>query len=247
MFDAVLDRVEVQRPQLGKGTILSIGAHVLVIGLVVYSSRAAPEKRKETQDRPYVILDPPPPPPAAGGAVKEHRSPQPRKEPRKNHLVTTSKPLPETPPEPQEEDTSGDEGGDPYGELGGKPGGKPGGTPGGTGTGPVAAQPPPQPPSPPKPQVYSFDSAKMVRPVLIAGSPPVYPSMARSARVEATVLVKCVITTGGVLQNCRILQGHPLLDDAVLTALAAQRYRPTLWGGQPVNVDYLFTFRFKLE
>jgi protein TonB len=248
MFDATLGRAEVQPARLRQGAVLSIGAHALIVGFFWVSPRSAPQVRKEPEVV-FVMPKQAPPPPLGGGAVQNKPQPQAaRKVARKNAMVIPpDKPL-EKSPEPPEAQELADGGGDPNGVPNGRPWGTPGGTGegGGSGTDPNA-QPAPLPPSIPRPSVVPFDAAKMARPVLVSGSPPEYPSRARAARIEAAVLVQCVVTTEGTLQNCRVLKGHPLLDDTVLAALAGQRYRPALYAGKPIRVNYVFTFRFKLQ
>jgi protein TonB len=87
----------------------------------------------------------------------------------------------------------------------------------------------------------------MERPTLISGPQPVYSREALAARVEGTVLAKCVITTSGTLRDCRILKGLPYMEGAVLDALARQRYRPVVYQGRPVNLEYVIPFKFKLQ
>ena len=83
-------------------------------------------------------------------------------------------------------------------------------------------------------------------PHLISGPEPVYPRAAREARVEGTLLAKCVITTEGSLQSCRIMKSLPFLDEPVLAALAQRRYAPVMFQGHPVNVEYVISLRFEL-
>ena len=59
--------------------------------------------------------------------------------------------------------------------------------------------------------------------------------------------MKCVITTAGTLQGCRILKSLPFLDEPVLQALAQQRYTPVTFQGRPVAVEYVIPFKFKLQ
>jgi TonB family protein len=88
----------------------------------------------------------------------------------------------------------------------------------------------------------------MNRPSLVAGpSQPTYSNEARIAKVEGTVLARCTITTSGSVTNCRIIKGLPFMDAPVLDALRQQRYTPVTFNGAPVQVDYLFTFKFKLQ
>jgi protein TonB len=59
--------------------------------------------------------------------------------------------------------------------------------------------------------------------------------------------VRCVITTTGTLQGCRVLQSLPYLEQPVLEALAHRRYTPVLFPGRPVNVAYVIPLRFELR
>jgi protein TonB len=103
----------------------------------------------------------------------------------------------------------------------------------------------PEPPPPP-PTTLLFDAGTMERPVLVAGPQPGYTTEARMARVEGVVVAKCTIGTDGSLRNCFIIKGLPHLDQSVLEALAQQRYKPVLYRGRPVNVQYVMTFRFNV-
>ncbi|MEO7331843.1 MAG: energy transducer TonB, partial [Minicystis sp.] len=87
----------------------------------------------------------------------------------------------------------------------------------------------------------------MNRPTLVSGRQPVYSQKAREAGVEGKVIACCVLTTDGLLRNCRIGLSIPLLDQSVLDALATQRYTPITFQGQPVNVAYTLTFNFRLN
>ena len=83
----------------------------------------------------------------------------------------------------------------------------------------------------------------MTRPKLIDMVEPQFTREARDANVKGLFLAKCVITTQGTLQNCRILKGLPLMNEAVLSALARWRYTPVIYQGKPVAVDYVIQVR----
>ena len=97
----------------------------------------------------------------------------------------------------------------------------------------------------PSSEVLPFGEG-MNLPRLLEGPEPVYPREAREARVEGTLLAKCVITTEGTLRSCRIIKSLPFLDEPVLTALAHRRYAPVMFQGRPVNVEYVISLRFEL-
>ena len=55
---------------------------------------------------------------------------------------------------------------------------------------------------------------------------PVYPEIARVARVEGIVVVDCTIDGDGRVIDARVLRGHPLLDEAALAAVRRWVYMP---------------------
>lgn len=83
----------------------------------------------------------------------------------------------------------------------------------------------------------------MTRPKLIEMVEPQYTREARDANVKGLFLAKCVITTTGALRKCRVVKGLPMMDQAVLSALARWRYTPVIYQGKPVAVDYVIQVR----
>lgn len=73
---------------------------------------------------------------------------------------------------------------------------------------------------------------------------PVYPSLAKAARVQGLVEFTAIINKEGVIEHLQLLRGHPLLVQAARDAVLQWRYRPTLLNGQPVEVttDILVNF-----
>jgi protein TonB len=83
----------------------------------------------------------------------------------------------------------------------------------------------------------------MTRPKLLDMVEPEYTREARDANVKGLFLAKCVITVRGTLQKCRVVKGLPMMDQAVLSALARWRYSPVIYQGRPVAVDYVIQLR----
>jgi serine/threonine-protein kinase len=83
----------------------------------------------------------------------------------------------------------------------------------------------------------------MPRPVELQGKEIVYTREALAARVEGTMLVKCVITKTGAVENCRIIKGLPHMNETVVQALRSRTYKPITLQGKPVAVDYTFSIR----
>jgi len=76
---------------------------------------------------------------------------------------------------------------------------------------------------------------------------PVYPDLARSARVEGTVILEAVLDTSGRVTQLRVVRSVPLLDQAALDAVRQWRYSPSVYGGRPVSVLMTVTILFKLN
>jgi periplasmic protein TonB len=95
---------------------------------------------------------------------------------------------------------------------------------------------------PEKPHQVGGDvqAAKIVKKVV-----PIYPPLARQARVSGTVQLIGVISRDGTIQQLQVVSGHPLLVRAALEAVRQWIYRPTLLNGQAVEViapiDVIFT------
>lgn len=116
----------------------------------------------------------------------------------------------------------------------------------------LAPPPPPPPPAPPAPTPTPAPS--LVRaggdikpPLKIRDAIPVYPALARSARVEGLVIIEATIAPSGRIQDARVLRSIPLLDAAALDAVRQWEYTPTLLNGAPVAVVMTVTVQFRLQ
>lgn len=76
---------------------------------------------------------------------------------------------------------------------------------------------------------------------------PVYPDIARQARVQGTVTLECTIDPRGRVASTRVLSGPPLLEAAALDAVRQWTYTPTRLNGVPVAVILTVTVRFELR
>lgn len=75
---------------------------------------------------------------------------------------------------------------------------------------------------------------------------PTYPQLARTARVQGSVILEAIIDREGRVEDLRVLSGHPLLVRAAWEAVQQWRYRPTLLNGEPVEVLTQVTVNFSL-
>jgi protein TonB len=102
---------------------------------------------------------------------------------------------------------------------------------------------PDQPPKPAERVRLGGDvlAAKIIRKVI-----PVYPPLARQARISGTVQLAGVVDRYGTVSSLQVVSGHPLLVEAALDAVRQWRYSPTLLNGQPVEVTAPITVHFTL-
>jgi periplasmic protein TonB len=82
---------------------------------------------------------------------------------------------------------------------------------------------------------------------LIRQVQPVYPALAKSARVQGSVEFTATISKEGEIENLQLVHGHPLLVNAAREAVSRWKYRPTLLNGQPVEVVTDVVVNFSLN
>jgi protein TonB len=82
---------------------------------------------------------------------------------------------------------------------------------------------------------------------LIRRVQPAYPPLARSARIQGQVVLAAVISKEGMIENLRVLEGHPMLVRAALDAVSRWRYRPYVLNNEPVEVETRITANFSLS
>ena len=75
---------------------------------------------------------------------------------------------------------------------------------------------------------------------------PIYPVLAKSARVQGTVEFTAVISKEGRVENLQLVHGHPLLVNAARDAILQWQYRPTMLNGQAVEVLTTIMVNFTL-
>lgn len=94
----------------------------------------------------------------------------------------------------------------------------------------------PKPEAPLKPREPLHVSSGVQQANLIYAPKPVYPQLARSARVQGTVKLQAIIAVDGSIRNLRMISGPPLLVNAALDAVRHWQYKPTMLNGSPVEV-----------
>jgi TonB family protein len=76
---------------------------------------------------------------------------------------------------------------------------------------------------------------------------PVYPPLAKQARVQGTVRFTAYIGKDGHVENLEVVSGHPLLIVSALEAVKQWVYKPTLLNGEPVDVVTQIDVNFTLS
>jgi protein TonB len=142
------------------------------------------------------------------------------------------------PEEPPMEIAGGIPGGIPGGQVGGVVGGVLGGVLSGVPAPAVHAS------AGPKTPVRIGGSLKPPR--LIFGPDPVYPTLAKQARISGTVVIEAIIDEKGAVTGMRVISGHPLLVPAALSAVAKRKYEPTVLDGDPTPIDLRVEISFNV-
>ena len=137
------------------------------------------------------------------------------------------------------------------GVVGGVPGGMAGGSPGGVIGGIISSTPVAPPPPPPPPKVEAPKRIRVggqVQSAMAISRPnPIYPPLAKQARIQGTVRLEAEISKQGTIEALKVISGHPLLVQAALDAVKQWRYKPTILNNEPVAVATTIDVNFTLS
>jgi len=215
--------------------LISAGIQVGVIALMIVIPLLATDVMPEPPEVMMAFMAPPPPPPppplppaaARAKPVESAKAPVPRPLPTSDFVAPVA-----VPTEIPAEDfglASASLGAVDAGVPGGALGGVEGGMPGAPAEEPIRV------------------GGEVQAPKKLKDVPPEYPTMARNARIEGTVILEAVIDSRGIVADVRVLKSIPLLDDAAVEAVKQWRYQATLLNGQAVPVVMTVTVNFGLE
>ena len=222
----------------GKSTIVSFILQCIIIGVVILIpllfTQALPAKELTT------LLVAPPPPPAASAPVKHVAVKQedtsalktPTSIPKQAKMVNDQPQQAEAPPSAV------------AGVVGGVPGGVAGGQVGGV-LGGVLSRTPAAVPAKPNVQRVRV-SQGVTQGLLTKKVQPEYPSLARQARIQGSVVLRALISKTGQIENLQVVSGHPMLTSSALEAVKQWQYKPYILNGQPVEVETNITVNFSL-
>ncbi len=245
MFDVMLESSPIGRGKKNPWAfLLSLIVQTVFIGLLILIPLLYTEALPKQQMLGWLVAPPPPPPPPPPPAAQ----PVKRVVKRVSQMVQGKLRAPTAIPKEIaiiKEDPMPDDAGM-VGVVGGVPGGVPGGQMGGVlggVLGGVTGPPPPRPEAPKRIRVSTgVQEAKITRRVN-----PVYPPIAKQARIQGIVHLEAIIANDGSIQNLRVIEGHPLLAQSALNAVSQWRYEPTLLNNEPVEVVTLINVVFRLN
>src|SRR5437879_8779028 len=226
----------------GATTLVSFILQVGLVGLLLLVPLIFTEALPKQQLMTFLVAPPPPPPPPPPAApmpkvvkvvqtdIVNGQLRTPTKIPEKVQMIKEE----EAPPPVMSAS----------GVVGGVPGGVPGGQMGGVIGGIISSTPM----AVPKVAVQRVRVSQGVTAgLVIKRVNPTYPPLARTARVQGSVVLAAVIGKDGSIQNLHVLSGHPLLTQAALEAVKQWRYKPYILNGEPVEVDTQVTVNFTLS
>ena len=140
------------------------------------------------------------------------------------------------------------------GVVGGMSGGVSGGAVGGVLGGIIGGIPSAAPPPPPPPPVKKDAAPIRIKvggnvqgALILKKTPPIYPQLAKSARVSGVVHLAAIISKDGTIQELHSLGGPALLIQAAMDAVKQWVYRPTMLNGEPVQVETTIDVNFTLN
>ncbi len=234
MFDDLLESTnEKKKTNKGWGFILSGIVQAAILGVLILIPLIYTEALPKAMLSTLLIAPPPPPPPPPPPAVvktiikpvarliQSGKLMQPRAIPKEVAVFKEA----ELPPDVINPGAT-------TGVFGGIPG-----------QGMVSLAPPP--PKPTAPQRVK-QGGQVTAASLVTQTRPVYPALARQARIQGSVILHAIIDKDGKVAQLEVISGHPLLVQSALDAVKQWRYKPTMLNGDPVEVDTTITVTFTM-
>ncbi len=80
----------------------------------------------------------------------------------------------------------------------------------------------------------------------LSGAPPVYPLVAKAARISGSVILQATISKAGEITSLSVVSGPALLQAAAMEAVRTWTYRPYVVAGEPVEVETKILVNFTL-
>jgi TonB family protein len=87
---------------------------------------------------------------------------------------------------------------------------------------------------------------RVQKPKLIKKVNPVYPKIARKVGIKGKVIVEATTDIYGRVSIVKVINGHPLLNNAAITAIKQWVYEPYIVNGEPKPVKFIVYVTFNL-
>lgn len=255
MFESVF--IEGGHTKSTKMMLLAMCGEVVLVGVAVILPMIYFDVLPSTTLKSFLVAPPPPPPPPPPpAAMPEMKAVKIIPRQFDAGRLMAPKSIPKEIAQIKEDEMPPPSAG--VGVVGGVPGGYAGGSPGGVLGGILSAVPTTANVAPPPPPVKkeekkeaapqrirvggNVQSAKLLK-----GPKPLYPPLAKQARIQGKVMLNAVIGKDGSIQNLTVASGHPLLVQAALDAVRQWVYQPTLLNSEPVEVVTQIEVNFTLS
>jgi protein TonB len=82
--------------------------------------------------------------------------------------------------------------------------------------------------------------------MLIQKTPPIYPPIAKAARMAGTVELRATISKNGSIRDLHVVKGPAMLQQAAVDAVRTWRYKPYRLNNEPVDVETTIDVVFSL-
>lgn len=86
-----------------------------------------------------------------------------------------------------------------------------------------------------------------MRTLLVKKVQPIYPPLARQARIQGTVVMLVSINKSGEVADVQLVSGHPMLAPAAIAAVKQWKYEPYLLNGEPADIQTTIQVNFTLS
>jgi hypothetical protein len=100
----------------------------------------------------------------------------------------------------------------------------------------------------PETEVTTCQFDRLTRPTVDAQrlTDGVFTPAAQLEGVHGAIIIKCHIAADGVVSRCLALKALPLVTEPLIARLQATRVHPPTFDGQAIDIDYAFSFQFKV-
>lgn len=250
MFDDLVESSPVNKKKTNQGwtTLISVTVQVLLVLVAILIPLIYTEALPKAMLTTLLVAPPPPPPPPPPPAAQPiQKIVKPTARLMQAGKLMAPKAIPKDINIIKEEELPPDVGAGFV--VGGVPGGVPGGQAGGVLGGILGAAPSSAPP-PPAPKAATQRTrigGDVIQASKIRHVQPVYPPLAKQARIFGTVRLQAIIAKDGSIIELQVLSGHALLIRAALDAVGQWRYRPTMLNGEAVEVITTIDVNFALN